>query len=666
MKKIPANHLLTMSIESLWETLAGRFILVFEDGQELETNDRHTLYSAYSWQMLQAYPNTPFKIEHHVAGLKKKITFTSSTHIELMDRIYWDIVDTYGLHTPEQRDHLTRLVYQITNHMYNDLQVRCERYVSSIDILDFVEIVTHPQVESLTELKQQTWDEIEHVYSVIRNVINDVAYRHNALARAAQYQIINTNQVLQCLGPRGRGTEVDSTIMPTPIGRSFTRGMRTLYNFAAESRSAAKSLYFSNNQVRTTEYFSRRLQLLTMSVETLHYTDCQSTRYLKWRIKPPIYEEDEKGRQIKTYLGDLHFLEGKYYLDEETQTLKILRRTDTHLNNHTLSLRSVLFCQHPDHKGVCAVCFGQLSDNVMPKANLGHVCGATMTRQITQSILSLRHFLGNTRANPIMLTQQLSEYFVVSKSGFGYIMHPKWKNTGIKLMVLQDDAYGLTDVNLINNLDDANPSRMSQVQSVAFALPRSEIQPSVMVSQKKLHPMLSLEFLKYIKVHGWESDDKHFIFDLKRWDFSKPILRLPEMEYSFLENSNQIAGIIESRMKHISDRVKPESPVYTLVELFDLVNSKLKVNIALMEVIIYALMVKNGMERDYGMARNSPHAGLGVADVIMKGRSLSAAYALDDQSELMQNPSTYFKENRPDSILDVFVDPAGVMAHYKE
>jgi hypothetical protein len=667
LKRLSARHLLSLSVEQLWNCLIGDFRILFDDGSEITTNYRETLYSAYAWDLLRAYPETPILSHHHVHHIALKSKFTSRTHIDLLGYIYWDIADHYKLYTPESRDHLTKLVYEATNHMFNDLQQRCESFVASIDIMDFISITKHPKVKDVLDNPRHTREYIESTHELMMEFVNkDPDIENNSLARASRYGTVNANQVLQCVGPRGYLTEVDSVILPVPVVRSFTKGMRSIYNLAAESRSAAKSLYFSDTQLKDAEYFARKLQLLTMTVERLHHVDCGSTDYVNWRVKPPVVEEGET-----IYPGDLKFLVGKYYLDPETNELKVITKNDKHLYNKSIKMRSVLTCQHPDVAGVCAVCFGRMADNVMPGANIGHLCAATMTQQTTQSVLSIKHLDMSALAEPIALNEISRKYFNVTKDGVGFILKPELKKEQVKLIVAQDEAFGLTDLDIIVKVEDLNPTRVTKLEAIILELPKRGLNETIIVSQKCRSPSLSMDFLKYLKVHGWTSINKNqkngncFLFDLSGWDFNKPILRMPEMEYSFSQNSAQIAEIIESKIKDISDRMKPESPMHTLTELFDLVNSKLNVNIALLEIIVYGSMIRNGADNDHSLARFSDYASMGTAKITMRSRSLSAGYAYENQADIIMNPMSFFKLNRPDSVFDVFIEPKDVVDYWK-
>lgn len=674
MKRIRARDLLGYSTDELWNSICQPFIIVFDDGAELETTDREVLYSSYFWDFHRKYPNTPLLQHHHVAYVLRGKALTSKTHIELMGLIYWDVVETYQLNTPRERDVLSRVVYEITNNMYVDLSYRAESSVVSIDILDFINVTRHPEIKAVMDNLSYGHpgmscdygrSTIEDAYKKLLDVLNNSPdLDGNALARSMRAKMVNANQVLQCVGPRGFLTHVDGMVMPVPVLSSYTTGMRTLYDSAAESCSAAKALYFSESPLQDSEYFARRLQLTCMPVERLYIGDCGSKDYIPWYVKPPL---EANGRQV--YAGDLKFIVGKYYLDEASGHLRVVTINDTHLYKRTIMMRNVFGCKHPDPHSVCSVCFGKLSENVTPEANIGHVCAATMTRQTSQSVLSTKHLDASSKSEPIILTDAGKTFFTVGGNGNTFMLRKETVHDKIQMVVSQAEAPGLTDIHVVMNIDDINPARITEVEYVEFRQLGKDgdyHQSQICVSQNGRRAMFTTDFLKYLKVHRWEQDARgNFVFDFTHWDYTKPIMTLPEMEYSFALHSHQIAEIIESRMKEIGERMKPESPAATLSELFDLVNSKLNVNLALLEVILYATMISNGEIDDFGLARNSPTRSLGVADMTLRNRSLSAAYAYEKQLMLITDPRSFFKLGRPDSVFDAFIAPKEVVEAYK-
>jgi len=664
MEVFNARDLVNTKKAQLLQVLPDKLTVVFEDGVQIETTKRKILYSRFFWKAHSFYPKTPILSRHFVDHVLKGKLLHSRTHTDLLSIIIEDTVNAYGLHKPEQKEHLLELVYEITNDIHNEVTKYAEQDVMSIDILDFINVIEHPVIKEANNRAIATRESIAQTYATVSNVIHtDESLKNNSLVKAIKSKMVNENQVAQCVAVRGFPTEVDGSILPVPILSNFTKGLLKLYDFIAESRSAAKSLYFSEAPLQDAEYFSRRLQLLTMTVERIHHEDCGSTTYLEWRVNPPV--KDENGKIV--YQGDLNFMVGKYYLDETSNTLKEITHNDPAMWNTVLKLRSSIYCKHPDSHGVCSVCFGKLSENVSRFANLGHLVSATLTEQTSQSVLSTKHLDGSAVSSGIILTELTGKYFTTNKAKNCYILKKEFKDRNIKLIVNRDEAIGLVDIFNIDSIDNINPIRISSVECIELKYmetPEEEISMPLYINQGNRCAIMTIEFLKYLKHHRWETDSRNnFLFNLQDWDFSLPIFKLIEVEYSFSDHSHQVATLIESSMKNITDRLKPDSPVSTLQELFRLVNTKLNVNIAALEVMVYSIM-SDGRD-DYKLARNVDAPVLGVADRIIKNRSLGPAYAYEDQFDTIIDPKSFMKLNRPDSIFDVFIAPQEVVDTYK-
>ncbi len=632
----------------------------FEDGVELDARKKSVHYTWYFWEMHRRF-NLAVTSEHFVDSVLKGKALSNSTHIRLLEKLYNDLMATGGYPTPESKEPILALIYEITNTVYNELSKESEPHVSSINILDFLQVMDHPQIKHVVDNTEPNNESISKTYKETMRVISeDQSLANNPLVKAIRADLVSINQVLQCITVRGFLAEVDGSILSKPVLSNYAKGMNTLYDYTADSRSAARSLYFSEAPLEDAEYFARRLQLLAMTVERIHYTDCGSQRYINWRVAPP--SNDDKG----VYQGDLAFMAGKYYLDEETGKLKVITHNDSALHGKVLKLRSVLFCQHPDAHGVCEVCFGTLAHNISRYANLGHLCAATMTQQTSQSVLSTKHLLASSVSANIVLTDLSRQFLDVNAAKNSYLVRKEMKKKNVKIVVNREEVTGLIDILDIDDVANINPSRVSYIEYIEvhykdkgedFAIP-------LQVNQANRRAVLTTEFLQYLKVNGWQIDSKNnFMFDLKDWNFELPMLKLPDMEYSFSDHSHQIAKVIESRMSDISERLAPNSPVATLQEVFSLVNSKLNVNLAALEVIIYAMMTAS--KDDYALSRNKPNPVLGVASLVIRNRSLGAVYPYQGQTPTIVSPRSFFKLDRSDSVLDAFITPKEVVDHYK-
>lgn len=645
-------------IDYLMANFDRKLTVIFDDG-ELVTTRRRLHFSSYFWDFHREYPQTPLLKSHHVDSVLKGSYPSDKTHRQLLTIIYKAAVEAYNLTRPEDKDPFVKLIYIVTNNIHNELPKIAEAYVESGDILDFLGIIMHPVIKNIIETTSATSDAIESAYAAALRIIQtDPSLDKNNVAKAVRAGTVNKNQITQCAVLRGFPTEVDGWILPTPVMTNYTLGMLTPYDLAAESRSAAKALYFSEAPLQDSEYFARRLQQLTCGVERIYYGDCGSQKYLHWRMSGPIVSPEGETQ----HPGDLQFMLGKHYLDEATGQLKTINGSETHLYGTVVKLRSPIFCQHPNKHEVCAKCFGALADNISRFSNLGNLCSGTMTKKTTQSVLSTKHLDASSKAALIGLGELSRQYLSVDKKTNGYLINKEFEKTAVRLTISRDELYGLTDIQMVEDVNQINPNRISAINYMDFNYLNNGVAIPVplMMNQGNRSAVLTMDMIHYLRIHGWSTDERgNFVLNLDNWDFSKPIMRIPDMEYSFADHSHQIAQVIESSMKNIADRMNPHSPVSTLQELFMLTNSKLSVNIAALEVIVYANMIPSKDSVD--MARNSENPVLGVSERLLFNRSLGTAFAYERQADRILDPYSYKKGTRPDSIFDVLIDPSAVL-----
>ena len=171
MRKINARKLLEYSSIELLSMLTGEFILVFDDNVELITNARETQYSSFGWNFHREYPKTPLLIKHHVKNVINENYLSSNTHLLLLGTIMWDVYDTYvsKMDTPEIkfRDKLAKRIYELTNEIYNVFTIHCENHVTSLDILNFIDIINYDKIKNANNAILPTQKSIDETYTVI-------------------------------------------------------------------------------------------------------------------------------------------------------------------------------------------------------------------------------------------------------------------------------------------------------------------------------------------------------------------------------------------------------------------------------------------------------------------------------------------------------------------
>jgi hypothetical protein len=682
LKKISARFLLNLSVEELWDTLTGNFILVFDDG-EIETNFRETLYSSYVWNFHRHYPDAPLLKKHHVQTVLAGNRLGSETHLELLGNAMWSVYDeyvgkgkplsimTFGkqgwkmpakgaavmgeiVAEPQFRDYLAEMVYRLNNEMYNDLSYRLSEYVVSLDVTDFIEVLRHPRVKAANEALQPNQKSIDDTYAVIESVLlSSDELPTNPIALASRSKLVNINQVLQCVGPRGYLTDTDSHLFRTPVMRGYAQGMRYLHDSLVESRSAAKSLIFSKTPLQQAEYFSRRLQLMSQIVQHLWLQDCGTTDYLLWHVRA----------------SDLKQLTGKYYLDEKTNALKTIHASDRHLVDKTLKIRSPLHCSCKDPYGICATCFGELSLSVPDGTNIGQMCCTSLAQKSSQNVLSVKHLDGSSVVEGIELTVEERKFLKAAPDDNSYMLSEKLKGKKVTLVIPPEKAANITDIMEVKNIEDLNITRVSELDELGMVVedpahPDAEPEKPVLdVSLNRRLSSMTYALLTYVRQHGWGVDERgNYTVDMKDWDWNQSILTLPLKHFNMSDHSKDIASMLESSVEKMQERDAQVAPDAALVELFDLVNKKLKVNLAVLEVVQLGQMIVSAERGLYEIPKPWTPSSLGIMKLSMAHRSAAAAMAFENHREFITSPLSFTEVNRPDHPFDAVLMPAEVQA----
>jgi hypothetical protein len=506
---------------------------------------------------------------------------------------------------------------------------------------------------------------IASVHGKIKDLIFlDPDFKFNPVANVVQARLASEGQALQCLGPRGFLTDIDSHLFKHPIRRSVMQGLRSMYDTLIESRSAAKALIFSTDPLQKSEYFSRRQQLICQNVQNLHLGDCGSTHYLHWPVREARMEGSTKVG------GDLKTIAGKYYLDEETGKLKVIKDTDKHLIGKTLKLRSVVAgCSHPDPYGVCEICYGETALAIPANSNLGHITCVAMTADLGQLILSTKHFDGSSVVEGISLKPHEKKYLTAPLNGSNYYLNPDIKGMDVSLVVAASDAMGLIDVTLVDNVEALNISRVSEFDSVVLIVSdkKGPEQVPLTVSVNGRLSNMTHDLLKHIKQKGWtvSGEGNNYVIDMTGWDYSLPMFVLPMRHFNMSDHQGEIADMLEATMNDMEHRSNVVHPGSMLIELHDLVNRRLSINLSILEIILYSSMIVSASENDYGLPKPWTNSGIGVKQMLLTKRSLSSTMGYERHRETLTDPSSYTLTNRMDNVMDVLCVPEILNKGYK-
>ena len=643
-----ARDLLHLSVDEIWSLPDGLMTLELDDGI-IETTTRLTIFSWYCWAVQRHYPKAPLLIRHHIGNER----LGSRTHMKLAGYSYWDCFDAYNADIPIVE--LSKLTYQLTNDIYNDFTIRLEAYVNTISILDFIDVVQHPTIKALTDNAKPTPGGIEHSYNGAWAVLTDPnELPGNAVGNAAKSAFVSRGQILQCCIHRGFVTDRDSTIFPKPIMRSYVRGLREMVDMATDSRSATIALSYTKGPLATVEYFNRKMQLGAGSIRRVYRGDCGSQEYMEWLVRP----------------SDLKTLLGKYYVSE-TGVLKPIRPEDKQLVGKTIRIRAVNHCHTSKRDSVCSTCFGELAYSMPKDAALGHICVTTMCEEASQGVLSTKHELGTATANEFIIPAEDAAYLCNGSDATNIHIAPTLPLAGVKLILDQNEMPNINEINIIGDVRSLPLTRVSNLSAVGIQRPvyrASDPEPTLEftylgVSMGSRLSSLSYDMLEYIRSRGWELlPNGNYAVDLSDWDADLPAFVLPMKHTSMVAYLNDVESVIRATKRVKKGKGMPTLKNYDTVDdavraLYNLVNGKLFVNLAHIEIIVRSTLVVSSKDGDYRTPLwNEPWEFSSYGDNMMM-RSLGGAMAYQTQSDTLMSPKSFIYHNRPSHVMDDMLLP---------
>lgn len=655
---VPVRSFLRLSPRELMEKLTKSRYVLFEDGVVKYLTANELITNRFLWELLKLTPKLSIISDYTISNFYTNGQYTSKSINKLFEVLYEDMVR----HNNNNRDIVPDILenmFKINNVVYNILISENCSYASSLEIKDFAELQFNPEImESINEvIDKQSMESISGSYKIMENIIfTDTKLSNNPLVKGYISTSINPNQVKQMIAPIGFRTEINSAIFQYPIESSFMLGLRNIYHMTIESRSGAKALFLSNKAIQNAEYSARELQIVTMPVEKLIDGDCGNKDYLPWLVRTNTFGK-----------SDIDNLIGKRYvtsLDDKEE--KIITKKDKHLLGTTIYIRTANKCKLSNKKHICTSCFGELSFNIHNHTNIGHISTTTGTQQVSQSILSTKHLTSSATSSDITLDDVSSKFFNV-KSKIGYAFKPNLIKTlkgKFNLIISQSNASGIKDLNSTIDIYKLNLPRTTRIES--FLLQHIDqdgtenIYP-IQVKDGNKYGSFSYEFLKYIIQKDFTIDAfDRYVIDLKDWTSAETVLTLPQVEFSYLALSNAIKSKFKY-MKTNSAGKALETPEDMLQSLFDLINSRLNVNIALLEVMVYAFTIANKDENNFDFGRNVPNPELMKISGIVSRRSLGMLYAHERVLPLVISPKTFDGRNNVSHPLDVYVKPNEVL-----
>lgn len=631
--KLLARDLLKLNHDQIWNIPHGPITVQFDDGV-IETTGKETIFSFYMWIYHQMYPNTPLLIKHHIG----KRRLGDRTHAEILGDALFDCYEVYGGQV--DIEDLCRIAYQTVNKIYNDFTYKLEAYVSSISILDFIGVVEDPEIKAVKENVKPNQASIDEGYRKISAVLKDpTRLTGNAIAKAAKSGLVSMDQILQCIGFRGYISDIDSHIFKHPILRGYVEGVTSLHDNMIESRSASKALMFTKDPLKQVEYFNRQIQMVCATFKTIQSGNCGTERYLNFKVRA----------------NDLESIVGKYYLTDDGIVQRVTK-TDRHLIGKDLKIRSVLFCKLRDRHSCCSTCFGDLYLSMPKYTNQGHASSIILGEKASQNVMSTKHLDGSSKVDAIELSDFDLQYIEHDIDPNYLKISSRLKGKKVTMKILSREAKGLPDINYTQDVESLPINRVTQLVEVSLVVVNEGEETEdviIPVSIGNRLSSLTYEMLQFIKTKGWSiTKDSDYEIDLTDWSYELPVFLLPMKHLSMVDHMKSVESFIKSPLKTVKTKTTDTSIDSVFYQLYKLVSTKIKFNIAHLEVIMYSTMITSYANKDFDIPYNAEEGEYNDYSSTMKNRSMSALMAYQGHVAALLEPNSFIIRVRPEHMFD--------------
>lgn len=640
---IDARDVANMTEDEVFALPSSGINMTFSDGMMMVTRP-DTIYSWYLWLVFRRYPDTPILMEHHLAGA----TVTPKSHLDILAKIRIAAVKAYSDGDFETVPGINATIYDATEDLYNGMTVRLEEYITSISILDFMDIHFHPRIKAINDaLKSNehlTNNQINQGHKDIMDILStDDSLINNPVARAAKHNLVKSGQIMQCISSRGFVTDVDNHRFSKPIKTGYVEGMSTYTEYATESRTATTAEFMTATPMQQSEYLNRLLQMSTSVVKRVHPGDCGSRDFINITV------------DTKDKLKDM---EGVHYFTLDGE--RVIAADDTGLIGNILKIRTIFTCKHEDRYGVCATCYGDLAYNLVLTDNIGHTAAVEQQSDQSQLILSHKHHTNSAGSRDFTLSPEAQRYLTRQVENPNNIYLQKFKKASVNIVVFIDEGRSLDDLKHLENLNSVAPERMAHLTCMGFMVKQSngeETRELVSVKADTRTASFSIEALTHIHKHGWTvNSEGSYVINMDEWDVEQPLLTLPEEQFSTVEYSNTIRKFVKGtsgpkkpKPTDLKTIVHYEDVAKALAAFHDLVALKLHVNFSHLAVILYATRSADIELGDYNLPFPTDRRGGDFTKhhEKMKNGNIAAAMAYEEQTSTLFNPRSYLFKKRP-------------------
>jgi len=440
------------------------------------------------------------------------------------------------------------------------------------------------------------------LYEITKEFYKEMANEKTCLTPFIESKIgFEPKQIRETFINVGYKPDLFGNIIKRPVNTSLLRGIDKTDYFNS-SIGTRKALIINYKNVKKSGYLTKKLLLLTADLIFNNEKDCHSKHYLSVKIS-----NDDI---FKRFLG-------RNYLDEKTNKLKVLGKTDTNLIGEIVKFRSPITCASKE--GICNTCYGEKLHEINKDLRPGLLATLLLTNQFTQNLLSSKHLL-KVDTDEIDLSM-FEEYFVFSEN---YLIP---KNINFTIMINK------ADLRFTSN----NTTYTQKIHIVKSNKKIIELESKVkLFLTETLLDKIYSSIDSMVKIHSSNLQNECFEIIVENKEFSKSLEKINEV----LETKN-----------HLIDSQNYNKVYNYFLSLLNI--NKISINSCHTE-LIFRRMIRNEKNEvpDFSKKELEAYTLLRISSAIFKSNSVSLSLSFE-RVKLQLKTLAFYNYNK-ESLLDIF------------
>lgn len=554
---------------------------------------------------------------------------------KVQDKIFRNVMKVH----PQAKEKLAYFFTKTVNDLYNITSTMLGRHHKSISIFDLAEIVNTPDiaqhlpvnVSKEMELGMNAVEKkIKDTSDIVLEKLNDRYYPGNTLYPFIQLGIISTQQLAQVLVSIGTRTDANDMMIRWPVVPSVLEGMQSIADYATESLSAKKAIFYNRFAMKDSQYANRQFQLQASVINRVYREYCHSNIPIDFHVHEDNYK----------------FMDGKYIIEDGNFKELTQENLPRYVGKHVKMMTSL--CCH-NSNGVCPICGGVLMDYALDNVKLGLTSVSIIMGEASQLILKQKH-LSKTNAIAYHLPTVLDEIFVVRRNDI-FIKDPS-KLERLSIAIPFSHAFKIDDLQYVEkevSISEQHFSSISTMSLVDSVTGEIYCDNANMLEKSEYSPFFSSDMLKHIKTNFDKiSIGDIIVIPLAKYNPTKPILRCTIENDSMLKYKETVVNFLKKDIAHY------KSISLALKDFTDILYKKTSPHITHAETVLKSCLITNNMNYAPAIVTDPNNVTFKTLHNLISRRNIATQLGFERLHSYLSNPKTFIFPSS-EGIFDTFL-----------